>query len=68
MRFALIDAREADLSVERTCQLCEVSPSGYYAWQGRPASEHQRDDMIYLAHIRSAFRESTGTYGSLRMP
>ena len=48
MIFSLIDAREADLSVERACQLCEVSPSGYYAWQGRPASKHQRDDMIYL--------------------
>ena len=48
-------------------QLCEVSPSGYYAWQGRPASKHQRDDMIYLAYIRSAFRESNGTYGSPRM-
>jgi len=45
MRFALIDAREASLSVERACQLCKVSPSGYYAWQGRTASKHQRDDM-----------------------
>ena len=31
-------------------QLCEVSPSGYYAWQGRPARKHQRDDMIYLMY------------------
>jgi putative transposase len=67
MRFTLIDAREAGLSVERACQLCKVSPSGYYAWQDRSASKHQRDDMIYLAHIRSAFRESNGTYGSPRM-
>lgn len=40
MRFAFIDAREADLLVERACQLCEVSPSSYYAWLGLPASKH----------------------------
>lgn len=67
MRFKLIDAREANLSVERACHLLQVSPSGYYAWRGRPISKRQRDDMVYLAHIRSFFYESNSTYGSPRM-
>ena len=67
MRFKLIDAREAELSAERACYLLAVSPSGYYAWRRRPICKRQQDDMIYLAHIRSFFCESNGTYGSPRM-
>jgi putative transposase len=33
----------------------------------RPACRRQRDDMVLLAHIRSAFTLSNGTYGSPRM-
>lgn len=32
-----------------------------------PASQRQRDDMVYLAHIRAAFELSNGTYGSPHM-
>ena len=34
---------------------------------GRPASRRQRDDMVMLAHVLSAFTLSNGTYGSPRM-
>src|SRR6185503_13897095 len=37
------------------------------AWRGRPACRRQRDDMVLLAHVRSAFALSNGTYGSPRM-
>ena len=43
------------------------SQSGYYAWRGRPACRRHRDDMVPLAHVRSAFAISNGTYGSPRM-
>jgi putative transposase len=45
----------------------EVSPSGYFAWRSRPASPRQREDLVLLAHIRSAFARSNGTYGSPRV-
>ena len=44
-----------------------VSPSGFYAWRKRPASRAAREDRLLLLEIRSAFRESRETYGSLRV-
>ena len=67
MRFALIDGAEAQFPVHRLCRVLGVSQSGYFAWRGRPACRRQRDDMVLLAHVRSAFALSNGTYGSPRM-
>ena len=67
MRFALIDRAKAAFPVHRLCRVLGVSQSGYFAWRGRPACRRQRDDMVLLAHVRSAFALSNGTYGSPRM-
>ena len=67
MRFALIDGAKAEFPVHRLCRVLGVSQSGYFAWRGRPACRRQRDDMVLLAHVRSAFALSNGTYGSPRM-
>ncbi len=55
MRFQLIDAAKDSFPVQRLCQVLEVSQSGYFAWRSRPASPRQREDLVLLAHIRSAF-------------
>jgi putative transposase len=67
MRFALIDGAKAQFPVHRLCRVLGVSQSGYFAWRGRPACRRQRDDMVLLAHLRSAYAVSHGTYGSPRM-
>jgi putative transposase len=67
MRFTLIDAAKEQFPVTRLCQVLDVSQSGYFAWRGRPASLRQREDLILLAHIRSAYALSNETYGSPRM-
>ena len=67
MSFALIDAAKAVFPIHRLCGVLGVSQSGYFAWKDRPASRRQRDDMVLLAHVRSAFTLSNGTYGSPRM-
>lgn len=67
MRFALIDEAKAAFPVQRMCQVLGVSQSGYFAWKHRAASNRQREDMVLLAHVRSAFTQSNGTYGSPRM-
>ena len=67
MRFTLIDGAKAQFPVYRLCRMLGVSQSGYFAWRGRLACRRQRDDMVLLAHVRSAFALSNGTYGSPRM-
>jgi putative transposase len=67
MRFKLIDAAKEEFPVQRLCKVLGVSPSGYFAWRGRPACRRQRDDLVLLAHVRSSFQLSNGTYGSPRM-
>jgi len=67
MRFAFI-AKNADLlPVERLCQIMDVSPRGYRAYQNRPLSQSQRKDMVLLAHICEQFALCLGSYGRPRM-
>lgn len=67
MRFALVDQAKEEFPVQRLCDVLAVSQSGYFAWKNRPASERQHQDMVLLAHVRSSFALSNGTYGSPRM-
>lgn len=67
MRFALVDQAKAEFPVHRLCGVPGVGQSGYFAWKSRPASERQHQDMVLLAHVRSSFALSNGTYGSPRM-
>ncbi|SMD15207.1 putative transposase [Fulvimarina manganoxydans] len=67
MRFKLINTAKKDFPVQRLCKVLDVSPSGYFAWRARPASRRQRDDLVMLAQVRSAFATSNETYGSPRM-
>jgi putative transposase len=67
MRFALIDQAKTEFPVHRLCSVLEVSQSGYFARKDRPACHRQHEDMVLLAHVRSAFALSNGTYGSPRM-
>ena len=67
MRFRLIDAAKKEFPVQRLCKVLGVSQSGYFARKDRPACRRQHEDMVLLAHIRSAFALSNATYGSLRM-
>lgn len=67
MSFAFIEAEKASFQIQRMCRVLGVSQSGFFAWRDRPACQRQRQDMIHLAHIRTAFVLSNGTYGSPRM-
>ena len=67
MRFRLIDAAKKEFPVQRLCKVLCVSQSGYFARKDRPACRRQHEDMVLLAHIRSAFALSNATYGSPRM-
>jgi putative transposase len=58
---------KAGFPISRICRVLGVSQSGFFAWQDRPACRRQQQDIVYLAHIRTAFAPSSGTYGSPHM-
>ena len=64
MRFRLIDAAKKEFPVQRLCKVLGVSQSGYFAWKDRPACRRQNEDMVLLAHIRSAFALSNSRISS----
>ena len=57
-------ANQADFSVRKLCRVLKVSPSGYYAWQGRPPSPRAMADAVLTERIRTIHLESDETYGS----
>jgi putative transposase len=67
MKFRFIDHAKTEFPAHRLCKVLGVSQSGYFAWKDRPASRRQREDMVMLAHVRSAYALSHETYGSPRM-
>lgn len=66
-RFSFIHDHRKQFSIARMCAVFGVSPRGYRAWRGRPASPRQRRDMVLLAHIREQHRLSQCSYGRPRM-
>lgn len=67
MKFRFIDQAKTEFPAYRLCKVLGVSQSGYFSWKNRPASHRQREDMVMLAHVRSAYALSHETYGSPRM-
>ena len=49
------------------CRVLGISPSGYYAWRGRPESRRARENNALLQHIRVIHKDSAGTYGAPRV-
>ena len=67
IRFRFIHEQKAFFTLHRLCKVLAVSESGYYAWVSRPASQRQRDDMVFLAHVRAVHVRNRCAYGRKRM-
>jgi putative transposase len=67
MKFAFIAEDEVAFPVAVLCRVLDVSPSGYYAWAGRPASPRAHRDRELGARVRAAHAASKGRYGSPRV-
>lgn len=63
----MIDRHLDRYPVRVMCAALGVSPSGYYAWRGRPESQRSRADRELKRVIRLRFEESRRTYGSPRI-
>ena len=58
---------QADYAVRMLCRVLGVSPSGYYAWRSRAASERSVSDAALSERIREIHEYSRGTYGAPRI-
>lgn len=67
MKFAFIYMQRAEFPVQRISRVMGVSPSGYYAWLRRPASQCEQDNQALLEKIRQVHAQSRKTYGSPRI-
>jgi putative transposase len=67
MRFQFIDGHHDEFAVGLMCKALAVSPSGYYAWRGRPPSTREMANRELKATIRGILDASSQTYGSPRI-
>jgi putative transposase len=62
-----VKAHQAEHRIATTCRVLGVSPSGYYAWRGRPLSGRARADVTMAAEVEAIHSQSRGTYGAPRV-
>jgi transposase InsO family protein len=67
VKFAWIQEHRQAFGIKAMCQVLEVSPSGFYAWCGRPISERQKRRSELARRIKAAHQNSRGVYGSPRV-
>jgi transposase InsO family protein len=68
MRFELMLAERAHYPIRVMARVLGVTPSGYYAWRGRPLIAPQaRQTEALRRRIRLIHADSRGTYGSPRV-
>ena len=60
-------SNRAEYAVSMMCQLLGVSPSGYYAWEGRKPSARSLADAALTVRIKKIHEESRATYGVPRV-
>lgn len=51
-------------SVQTSCELFDISTSGFYDWKSRRPSARQDSNEILKFEIKKIHQESKGTYGS----
>lgn len=62
-----MSANQATYPVGVMCRLLSVSKSGFYAWDDRPMSPHERRDVELTALIHQIHQRSHRTYGAPRV-
>lgn len=67
MRYKFIREHQQEFSVQRMCQVLEVTRSGYYAWQPEKTGPRALENQVLVEQIRKEYQTSRQTYGSPRI-
>lgn len=67
MRFQFTENHRDEFPVTRMCEVLDVSPSGYYAWHGRPPSAREMANRELYKKIEAVYNENHEVYGSPRV-
>lgn len=67
MSYPFIEAHRQEYAITTMCRVLSVSVSGYYAWRQREPSLHARSDAHLAEHVKTAFQNNRGVYGSPRV-
>jgi transposase InsO family protein len=67
VKFAFISEEKVAFPIAVMCRLLVVSPSGYYASQGRPPTAHDRRDKELAERVSAVHLGSRRRYGSPRV-
>lgn len=68
MKFRFIEEHLAETyPLEVTCEVLEVSRSGYYAWRDRPASARAKRREELAEKVKAVHEENRRVYGSPRV-
>lgn len=65
--FELVAAEKAKYPVATMCRFLGVSPSGFYAWQGRGPSARTMADAALSTEVKAIHAEARAAYGSPRI-
>lgn len=67
MKYAMMKELQRDYPVPFMSRVYDVSPSGYYAWLGRPPSKRAQEEARLEVEIRAAHQRTRETYGPERL-
>lgn len=67
MKYAMMKKLQGDYPVPFMSRVYDVSPSGYYAWLGRPPSKRAQEEARLEVEIRAAHQRTRETYGPKRL-
>jgi putative transposase len=66
VRYQFIMNHQHEHRITAMCRVLQVSRSGYYAWQVRPASPRARENRRLLTHIQTIHVRSREAYGVVK--
>lgn len=67
MKYAFIEAHQAEFSISLMCRVLKIARSGYYKWLSQPSSHRDQVNAALTEAIRAAHLASRQTYGSPRV-